>query len=444
MRVSIVGTGYVGLVTGVCLAYLGHDIVCVDTDAEKVAAINAGRSPIHEEGLQELLDVVVNSRFSATTDLAAAVAGTSVTLIAVGTPFGEDRIDLAQIRRAAEEIGTALAAVDRYHLVVVKSTVVPGTTEDVVGPTLERASGRQLGSEIGLGMNPEFLREGVAVQDFLEPDRLVLGGIDDRSLAALDELYAVYDDVPMLRVDPRTAEMIKYTNNALLALLISFSNEIGNLAARLGCDITEVLEGVHLDHRWTPTLAGERVRPAILTYLAAGCGFGGSCFPKDVRALLAHGRSQELPMHLLEAVLQVNEEQPGVLLDLVRRHVEPTGAKITVLGAAFKPGTDDVRESPTLRAVPQLRAAGASVTVHDPIALGNLRTALADEEVCYEQDLELALEGADAVVLVTAWPVYSGLPSLLSGRRVPVIDGRRMLPVNGLEVYEGIGFPGND
>jgi UDPglucose 6-dehydrogenase len=384
---------------------------------------------------------VVGSRFSATTDLEGAVADTTVTLIAVGTPFGEDRIDLAQIEGAAEEIGRALAGLDRYHVVAVKSTVVPGTTEDVVGPALARSSGRRLGSDIGLGMNPEFLREGVAVQDFLNPDRLVLGGIDDHTLTVLDELYAVYDDVPVLRVDPRTAEMIKYTNNALLALLISFSNEIGNLSASLGCDVTEVLEGVHLDHRWTPAVDGQRIRPAILTYLAAGCGFGGSCFPKDVKALLAHGRSQQLPMHLLEATIVVNEAQPSRLIELLGRHLDPAGAKVTVLGAAFKPGTDDVRESPTLRTVPELRAAGANITVHDPIALDNLRDALGDDQVCLEPDLQRALAGADAVVLVTAWPDYAALPELLAGRRVPVIDGRRMLTADEIEVYDGIGYP---
>lgn len=440
MRVSIVGTGYVGLVTGVCLAHLGHDVVCVDVDVAKVAAINAGRAPIHEDGLPDLLTGVIGSRFSATTDLAAAVANTEITLIAVGTPFGEERIDLGQIEAAAQEIGTALANLDRYHLVAVKSTVVPGTTEELVGPALARASGRQLGADIGLGMNPEFLREGVAVQDFLAPDRIVLGGIDERSLATLDALYAVYEDVPVLRVDPRTAEMIKYTNNALLALLISFSNEIGNLSAELGCDVTEVLEGVQLDHRWTPEVDGQRIRPAILTYLAAGCGFGGSCFPKDVRALLAHGRSQDLPMHLLDAVLKVNDEQPGRLLDLLHRHLDPAGSAVTVLGAAFKPGTDDVRESPTLRVVPALRAAGAHVTVHDPIALGNLAAVLEDDEVRCESDLARALEVADAVVLVTSWPQYAAVPELLGDRAVPVIDGRRMLSVDELAVYDGIGY----
>jgi UDPglucose 6-dehydrogenase len=442
VKVSIVGTGYVGLVSGVCLAHVGHDVTCVDVDADKVAAINAGASPIHEEGLDELLHGVVGDRFRATTDLAGAVAATEVTILAVGTPFGEDRIDLGQIVAAAEQIGRALADLDRYHVVVVKSTVVPGTTEDVVGPALERASGRRVGTDIGLAMNPEFLREGVAVEDFLEPDRIVLGGVDERTLDVLSELYAVFEDTPILRVDPRTAEMVKYTANALLATLISFSNEIGNLCAKLGTDVTEVLAGVHLDRRLTPVVDGRRVSPGILGNLAAGCGFGGSCFPKDVKALVAHGQTAGVAMPILRSVLDVNEAQPDVLVARLRRNLDPAGARIAVLGAAFKPGTDDVRESPALKVVPALRDAGAEVVVHDPIALDNFRAAVGVDGIDYTDDLAAAVADVDAAVLITAWPHYAALPGLLDGRDTLVVDGRRMLAPDELARYDGIGFPG--
>ncbi len=442
MRVSVVGTGYVGLVSGGCLAHVGHDVVCVDLDAEKVDAINAGTSPIHEDGLEELLGGVVGDRFRATTDLAAAIAATEVTILAVGTPFGEDRIDLGQIVAAAEQIGAALADLDRYHVVVVKSTVVPGTTEEVVGPALAAASGKRIGQDVGLAMNPEFLREGVAVEDFLEPDRIVLGGVDERTLEVLSELYSVFESTPILHVDPRTAEMIKYTSNALLATLISFSNEVGNLCAELGTDVTEVLEGVHLDRRLSPIVDGQRVSPGILVYLGAGCGFGGSCFPKDVKALVAHGEAAEIPMPILRSVIDVNEAQPEVLLDRLRRHLEPEGARIAVLGAAFKPGTDDIRESPTLKIVPRLREAGANVVVHDPIALPNARAALGEDGIHYETDLEAALSGADAALLVTAWPEYAALPELLRDSGVLVVDGRRMLAPADLDRYDGVGYPG--
>ena len=440
MRVSIIGTGYVGLVSGVCLAHLGHDVVCVDLDAAKVARINRGDAPIHEDGLDRLLTEVVGSRFRATTELDAAVQGSEVTILAVGTPFGEDRIDLRQIEAAAEQVGAALAGSDRYHVVAVKSTVVPGTTEEVVGPAIERRSGRQVGEGFGLGMNPEFLREGVAVRDFLDPDRIVLGGVDERTLDVLAELYTVFPEVAKLRVDPRTAEMIKYASNALLALLISFSNEIGNLSAELGIDGADVLRGVHLDRRWSPMVDGGRISPEILSYLAVGCGFGGSCFPKDVQALLAHGRQAGVPMRILSAALEVNADQSAVLVDRLRAHLDLSGARVAVLGAAFKPGTDDVRESPTLRVVPELRTAGAEVVVHDPIALENARAVLGDE-VGYETDLRAAVEKADAVVVITAWGEYQRLPELLAGRAVPVVDGRRVLEPDAVERYDAVAFP---
>ncbi|GGI05374.1 UDP-glucose dehydrogenase family protein [Egicoccus halophilus] len=441
MRVSIVGTGYVGLVSGVCLAHVGHDVVCVDLDEAKVERINAGQSPIHEDGLPELLAGVVGTRFRATTDLADAVRDTEVTILAVGTPFGEDRIDLGQIEEAARQVGKVVAELDRYHVVAVKSTVVPGTTEDVVGPALEAASGRRVGAEIGLAMNPEFLREGVAVQDFLEPDRIVLGGVDERTLDTMAALYAVFDDTPVLRVDPRTAEMIKYTANALLATLISFSNEVGNLSGELGVDVVDVLEGVHLDRRFSPVVDGTRVRPVMLTYLAAGCGFGGSCFPKDVKALVAHGRSTDASMDLLEAVLAVNARQPLQLLERLEHHVAPAGSRVAVLGAAFKPGTDDVRESPTLTIVPELVARGAEVVVHDPIATGPAQAVLGTDGVAYTTELATALDGADAVLLVTSWPEYRDVPELLAARDVPVVDGRRVLPPDAVGRYDGIGYP---
>jgi UDPglucose 6-dehydrogenase len=441
VKVSIVGTGYVGLVSGVCLAHVGHDVTCVDVDAEKVAAINAGHSPIHEEGLEDLLRGVVGARCRATTDLAGAVADTEVTILAVGTPFGEDRIDLGQIVAAAEQIGVALQDLDRYHVVVVKSTVVPGTTEEVVGPAIERSSGRRIGEDIGLAMNPEFLREGVAVADFLEPDRIVLGGVDDHTLQVLGELYAVFDPTPILRTDPRTAEMVKYTSNALLASLVSFSNEIGNLCAELGTDVTDVLAGVHLDRRLSPVVDGARISPGLLTYLAAGCGFGGSCFPKDVKALVAHGEAAGVPMPVLRSVLDVNRAQPGVIVERLRRRLDPAGARIAVLGAAFKPGTDDVRESPALEVVRQLRAAGATVVVHDPIALRNFTAALADGSVLATEDLREALTDADAVVLLTAWPAYDEVPALLDGRDTLVVDGRRMLSSASVARYDGVGYP---
>jgi UDPglucose 6-dehydrogenase/GDP-mannose 6-dehydrogenase len=446
VRVSIVGTGYVGLVSGVCLAHLGHDVVCVDLDAAKVERINAGDPPIHERGLEPLLrEGLAAGRLEATTDLAAAVGSSELTLIAVGTPFDGQSIDLGYIEGAARQIGAALADKNDYHTVVVKSTVVPGTTDEVVLPLLEAASGRRAGDDFGVGMNPEFLREGEAVTDFMNPDRIVLGGIDERTRDALARLYAVFPGVDLVKTSPRTAETIKYAANSLLATMISFANEMAGLSSAVGgVDVAEVMSAVHLDRRLSPILEdGQRIVPAFTTYLEAGCGFGGSCFPKDVKALIAHGRSAGAPMTLLDAVIAVNEAQPRRVVELLE---EGLGAlaerRIAVLGLAFKPNTDDMRESPAIPVVRSLAAAGASLVAFDPVAESEARAVFADLDLEYAADLEEAIADAEAIVLMTRWSEFERLPELLSGRdpQPLVVDGRRMLPKDSVARYAGIGL----
>jgi UDPglucose 6-dehydrogenase len=445
MRISVVGTGYVGLVSGVCLAEKGHEVICVDVDAAKVDRINRGEPPIHERGLENLLRRNVGTRLRATIDLAAAVRDTSLSLIAVGTPFKGDEIDLTYVRQAATDIGAALQSKSAYHVVIVKSTVVPGTTESVVLPALESASGKKAGPDFGVGMNPEFLREGEAIDDFMAPDRIVLGGIDEPTRDALAELYSVFDGVDKIRTSPRTAELIKYTANSLLATMISFSNEIANLADALGgIDVVEVMRGVHLDKRLTPILPnGQRVIPAFTTYLEAGCGFGGSCFPKDVKALIAHGTKAGSPMRLLSQVVQVNERQPARVIQLIQRH-HPNLNNLTVslLGVAFKPGTDDIRESPALPVLETLLREGALVTVYDPIAIAPLQAAYGRHSITYATDLRRAVDTAEVVVIMTRWAEFSELPRLLANRQPQplVIDGRRMLEKASVARYEGIGL----
>lgn len=444
MRVSIVGTGYVGLVSGACLAERGQQVTCVDVDPTKVDRIKRGVSPIHEKGLEPLLQRNVGSRLTATTDLRGAVISSDLTLVAVGTPAGPQGIDLRHVREACREIGAALRDKADYHCVVIKSTVVPGTTDDVVLPTLETASGKAAGRDFGVGMNPEFLREGEAVDDFMNPDRIVLGGMDDRTVDVLGQLYAGFRDVVMLRTSNKTAEMIKYTSNSLLATLISFSNEIGNLCSQLGgIDVMDVMEGVHLDKRFSPVLAdGTRLVPGFTTYLAAGCGFGGSCFPKDVKALVAHGRSVGLPMQLLNSVVEVNERQPGEVMRLLRKHFSSLeGKRTAILGLAFKPGTDDVRESPSIPVIEALRAEGALVRAYDPAARHAAEKVLARANITYCDTLEGAIQEVDAVVLLTRWAEFETLPSLLAGLdpQPLVVDGRRMLDKLRIPRYEGIG-----
>jgi UDPglucose 6-dehydrogenase len=444
MRVSIIGTGYVGLVSGVCLAEKGHEVVCVDVDGEKIDRINRGVTPIHERGLSELLQRNLNRTFRATTDLRRAVLDSDLSMLAVGTPFTGDAIDLRFVRAAARDVGAALRDKRGYHVVVVKSTVVPGTTSDVVRPLLEEASGKKAGPDFGVGMNPEFLREGEAVADFLSPDRIVLGALDRRTSTVLEELYAAFPGVAIIRTDPRTAETIKYAANALLATMISFSNEIGALCAGItGVDVVEVMRGVHLDRRITPILEdGRRIQPAFTSYLEAGCGFGGSCFPKDVKALIAHGRKAGAPMRLLDAVMDINELQPRTMLTLLEKHLPVlSGVPVAVLGLAFKPGTDDVRESPAIPLVRELRARNALVRAYDPAAMDEARRHLGDASPRFAKTLTEALHDAQAVLLLTRWPEFADVPRLLEGRQNPpvVIDGRRMLHPGSVARYEGIG-----
>lgn len=445
MDISVVGTGYVGLVSGVCLAEKGHGVICVDIDAGKVERINAGDSPIHEAGLDDLLARNVGKRLSATTDLAAAVARTNLTIIAVGTPFDGSAIDISYIEAASEAIGRALRDKQDFHTVVVKSTVVPGTTDDVVLPALEKASGKVAGRDFGVSMNPEFLREGAAIGDFMDPDRIVYGGTDERTLATLDELYAVFEDTDKVRTTNKTAEMIKYTANSLLATLISFSNEMGNLCTSLGdIDITDVMRGVHLDRRLSPIMDnGARVVPAITTYLEAGCGFGGSCFPKDVKALIAHGEGAGEDMNILKSVVNLNKVQPLLLLDLLGKHFETLkGRKIAVLGLAFKPGTDDMRESPSIPIVAALHQAGAILTAYDPIAAEEAQKLFVDIDLNYAPTVKEAVTGVDAIVLVTRWDEFDALPDIINGMDVSplLVDGRRMIDKNAVPRYEGIGL----
>ncbi len=443
MRVTVVGTGYVGIVTAVGLAEQGHTITCIDIDEGKVAALNRGEPPVFERGLEPLLRRNLGTRLRATTDLAAAVQASELTLVCVGTPSRPDgSIDVSYVQRAAGQIGRALAGTGRFHAVVVKSTVVPGTTDQVVRPECERASGRRTGAALGIGVNPEFLTEGQAVDDFLHPDRIVIGG-DSKTVAILRELYAGFAGVPLVETNAPTAEMIKYASNAMLATAISFANEIANLGSAIGgIDADEVMRGVHLSRYLTTRLPdGATVTAPLSSFYAAGCGYGGSCLPKDVAALAARGRQAESPLALLEAVAAVNHQQPARLVDLVRRGLGTlSGRRITVLGLAFKPDTDDVRSSPAFPVLRLLHEAGAEVTVHDPVVGPGVLDGLAG--VVYGRDLADAVKQAEAVVIVTRWDDYQQLPALIGQLDPPplVVDGRRMLPKTSVPSYTGIGL----
>jgi UDPglucose 6-dehydrogenase/GDP-mannose 6-dehydrogenase len=445
MKVSIIGAGYVGLVTGVCLAEKGHQIVCVDVDQEKVEKINAAVSPIYEEGLPELLKRNAGQRLTATSDCRVAVLSTDITFITVGTPCKGDEIDLTYLKEASRQVGEALAEKSTYHVVVVKSTVVPGTTECVVRPILETASQKRAGRDFGVGTNPEFLTEGHAIQDFMQPDRIVIGGIDQRSTNLIERLYDGFVGIPRLRTTNKTAEMIKYASNCLLATLISFSNEMANLCSVIGgIDIIDVLHGVHLSNYLTVRLNDGMMHPAPITaFVQAGCGYGGSCLPKDVKAMISYGRQRGSPMLLLEAVNSINERQPAKVISLLEKHFSSLrGIRIGILGLSFRPETNDLRESPAIPIIQALLPAGASVKAYDPVSISEARKIFSDNQIQFCNQLSEVIEGVDALVLVTRWKEFVKVPQLISKLDNPplVIDGRRMWDKNDFTHYDGIGL----
>ncbi len=445
MKVAVVGAGYVGLVTAACLAEKGHTVICADVDGERVDRIRRAIPPFHEPGLEDLLRRNVGSRLVATASLPQAVAASDVTLIAVGTPFDGHTIDLGQVRDAARTIGAGLRETSTYRVVVVKSTVVPGTTDDVVTPLLESASGKKAGSDFGVGMNPEFLTEGEAVDDFMWPDRLILGGMDDRTIETLVALYSGFNGVDRLRTNNRTAEMIKYASNALLATAISFSNEIANLCSAVGrIDVAEVMQGLHRSrYLSSPLPDGSRQAVPLAAFFWAGCGFGGSCLPKDVKALIAFAERVGRPMPLLNAVMHVNERQPNQVIDLLTKHFPSlAGLRVAILGLAFRPGTDDMRESPALPIIAKLLAAGAEIKAYDPVANRQAARAIQHDRFATCDDLVEAIADVHAVVLVTRWEEFQRVPELLAEvQPQPLfIDGRRMLDKRTITRYEGIGL----
>lgn len=410
MNLSVIGTGYVGLVTGACLAYLGHRVICVDAVSSRVDAISAGRTPFFEPGLADVVTSVIGSRqLTATVSLRDAVLATDITLIAVGTPDDNGHIDLSQIEAASAAIGEALKSKSSYHVVAVKSTVVPGTTDGVVKRALERASGKKIGDGIGLCMNPEFLREGTAVEDFMNPDRIIIGSSDDMAGGFFAGLYASFT-CPVMQVSLRNAELTKYASNALLATLISFSNELAQLSeATPGADLETVMDGLHLDRRLSPIVGSERVRPGILSYLRPSSGYGGSCLPKDIAALRAFAREQRVATPLLNAVASVNDQRTSSVVEMAEARIGGfKGKRVGVLGLAFKSGTDDLRYSPAIGLVDRIMEKGGELSVYDPVAT-QLAKSIFRDKVTYAGDAMEALKGCDVAVIGTGWPEWHQL-----------------------------------
>ena len=395
MKIAMIGTGYVGLVSGVCFSDFGHEVICVDKDPKKIEMLEAGRVPIYEPGLDEVMARnVAAGRLGFTTDLKAAVAGADAVFIAVGTPTrrGDGHADLTYVMAAAEEIGAALTG---YAVIVTKSTVPVGTNKQVMR-TIRKAHPE---AEFDVASNPEFLREGAAIDDFMRPDRVVVGVQSDRAKEVMADVYRplFLRDFPIVFTDLESAEMIKYAANAFLATKITFINEIASLCERVGADVKDVARGMGLDGR-----IGNK-------FLHAGPGYGGSCFPKDTRALARIGQEHAVPMQITEAVIKVNEEIKRRMIDRIVDLCDGTvnGKTVAILGVTFKPNTDDMREAPSLTIIPALVGGGAKVKVVDPQGKREGEALLPG--VKWMEDAYHAAQGAHVLVILTEWNEFRAL-----------------------------------
>src|SRR5689334_2373607 len=395
MRVAMIGTGYVGLVSGACFADFGHDVVCVDKDKAKIAALTRGEMPIYEPGLKDMVAANTGAgRLKFAGDVAAAVAAADAVFIAVGTPSrrGDGFADLSFVHDAAREIARAL---DGFTVVITKSTVPVGTGDEVERIIRETRPD----ADFAVVSNPEFLREGAAIQDFKHPDRIVIGTVDERAKEVMNELYRplYLNRSPILFTDRRTAELIKYAANAFLATKITFINEIADLAEKVGADVQEVARGMGLDNR-----IGSK-------FLHAGPGFGGSCFPKDTVALLKTGQDHDAPLRIVEAVVLVNDTRKRAMARKVSAALndDVRGKEVAVLGLTFKPNTDDMRDAPSIPLITALHDMGATVRAYDPVGMDQAKKML--PELTYCNDEYDCAQGAVALVIVTEWEQFRAL-----------------------------------
>jgi UDPglucose 6-dehydrogenase len=432
MKLTVVGTGYVGLVTGACLADAGNHVFCLDLDEAKVAALNAGRIPIYEPGLEPMVRRTREAgRLQFSADVAASVAHGTLQLIAVGTPPDENgSADLQHVLEAARAIARHM---DGYRAIVTKSTVPVGTADLVRATVAAELARRNARHEFSVVSNPEFLKEGAAVEDFMRPDRIIVGSEDERATALLHELYAPFqrNRERMMLMGVRSAELTKYAANAMLATRISFMNELANLAERLGADIEQVRRGIGADPR------------IGYQFLYPGAGYGGSCFPKDVKALLRAAEEAGRPLRLLAAVEQANEAQKHVLAEKIRARfgADLSGLRIAVWGLAFKPNTDDLREAPSLALIADLLQAGAAVRAYDPVCgPAAARRFAGQARVAFAASALEALEGCDALAIVTEWREFRApdFGAVRAALRSPVIfDGRNLYDP---ELMRSLGF----
>jgi UDPglucose 6-dehydrogenase len=428
MKITVFGTGYVGLVTGSCFAEMGNEVTCFDIDQNKVAMLKLGISPLYEPGLEELIKKnQVRNLIKFTTDIDDAVANSDVIFIAVGTPsLNTGHADLSQVREAAIEIAKRLST---YKLIVVKSTVPVGTC-DQVKETIKQYAPENVSFDVA--SNPEFLREGSAVKDTFETDRIIIGADSKQALDILGKLYSPIH-APILKVDIRSAEMIKYASNAFLATKISFINEIANVCDKVGADIKQVAQGMGYDHRIGPH------------FLNAGIGYGGSCFPKDTSALVQIAGNVEYEFKILRAVIEINKIQRSLIIEKLKSILgNLEGKTISVLGLAFKPNTDDLRESPAIDIINLLLQENVFIKAFDPVAMEKSKKVF--PHIAYCQDEYDSLNNSDGALILTDWPQFKDIVWVRAGRTMRnrvVIDGRNMFEFKDMEkfgiIYDSIG-----
>lgn len=436
IKISVLGMGYVGLASGMAYAKHGFKTICTTTTPNKAENLNKGIPPFFEPDLEDLVnEMVKKGMLSGTTNNTKAIIESDVTFICVGTPSLPDgSADLSAVESTAKDIGSVIKDKNDYHVVITKSTIVPGTTEELVLPIIEKYSEKKVGKDFGLCMNPEFLRQGQAVHDSLNPDRIVIGEYDKKSGDVLKHIYSRYD-CPKMRCEIKAAELIKYAANSLLATKITLANEFSRISEKFNIDVYEVMKGVGLDFRINPM------------FLGAGCGFGGSCFPKDVKAIVALSKKIDVETPLLDAVLYTNEIQPMHFVDIIKNTIGSLDGKIVAfLGLSFKPDTDDTRETRALPIIEKLYHEGAHVKAYDPKAYYKFKP-LTDLKIEYMNNWEDALENADFAVIQSDWQEIKDIKPEDFKRLLKnpiVIDGRRSynpqeLIKNGI-TYRAIGW----
>ena len=448
MNLGVIGAGYVGITTAVCLASIGHKITVHDVDNDKLEQIRQKKVPFYENGLQELLEkVVADESLTVSKSVNEIIQKTEGCFICVGTPSKQDQsIDLSQVLKAVKTVGEGIknSHITNY-VIIIRSTIVPTTTNSVVVPILKQTLGDM---DYGLCIVPEFLREGQAVFDFMNPDKIVIGSINEKSKNFAEKVFENFkENAEIIFTNPQTAEMIKYVNNSFFSTLISFSNEVANISEKIkGVDAFEVMNALMADKRITTKTKDQKIVPDVVSYLLPGCGFGGSCFPKDVNAIANFASSLGTETPLLDAVLKINQERPIKIVSLAELILENlNGKKISILGLAFKPETDDMRSSPSLEVINLLREKGANLSAYDPKIKHEILGSLGISGITLSKNIDECLKDAELAILLTKWAEFRDITGEYLKKHMAkplIIDGRGFLDKKQFEekTYYKVGL----